>query len=184
MRRFIFASVICVAIAGIATGGELVVNGGFETGDFTGWTLSGNANPPFTSVDPGFAYRGNYGAKLGAVGSDGFLSQILPTVAGQMYTLSYALENLGGTPNDFGASWGGVSVPGSEFVDGAAFTGTIFTFPLTATSSSTELKFHFRQDPSFWGLDIVSVQAVPEPASLALTGLGLLAAAGLRKFRK
>jgi hypothetical protein len=182
MRRFIFALVICVAIAGIATAGELVVNGGFETGDFTGWTLSGITD--HTGVDPNFAYQGNFGAKLGAVGGDGFLFQILPTEAGQMYTLSYALENVGDTPNDFGASWGGVSVPGSEFVNVGPFPGTIFKFLLTATSSSTELQFHFRQDPSFWGLDIVSVQAVPEPASLALTGLGLLAAAGLRKFRK
>jgi hypothetical protein len=120
------------------------------------------------------------------VGGDGFLSQILPTVAGDTYSLSYALENIGGNPNDFGVSWGGVPVAGSEIVDGGSFTGTIFTFALTATSSSTDLEFHFRQDPTFWGLDIVSVQplVVPEPASVALTAFGLLAASGIRKFRK
>jgi len=40
-----------------------IVNGGFETGNFSGWTASGAA----TSVIAGAAHSGNFGAQLGAV---------------------------------------------------------------------------------------------------------------------
>src|SRR5215469_14872317 len=144
-----------LAISAVVSAGELVVNGGFETGDFTGWTLSGNTS--HTDVENGFNYSGFYGAKLGPVGSDGYLSQILPTVAGDSYVLSYALENVPDEagnviPNDFGVLWGGVLVPGSDFLNAGAFSGTVFTFNLTAPGPNTELKFYFRQDPGFWGL--------------------------------
>ena len=64
------AASICDSIAG-----NVIVNCGFETGDFTGWTLTGNTG--FTGVTSGSPYvnSGTYGAYLGPVGSDGFLSQ-------------------------------------------------------------------------------------------------------------
>ena len=46
---------------------NLVTNGGFETGDFTGWTQGGNTG--FTSVDFGIGHSG-YGAKFGPAGSN------------------------------------------------------------------------------------------------------------------
>ena len=50
-----FAADVC------QTPANLVVNCGFETGDFTGWTQSGNTG--FTGVSTGiYAYSGNYGA--------------------------------------------------------------------------------------------------------------------------
>src|SRR5258707_4542450 len=39
--------------------GNLVVNCGFETGDFTGWTRSGDQG--FTSIDTVSAHSGTYG---------------------------------------------------------------------------------------------------------------------------
>jgi len=186
MRVYFRVLAVVLAVAATATAAELVVNGGFETGDFTGWSLSGNITN--TGVDPGFAYSGNFGAKLGSVGADGFLSQILPTVLGSNYALSYALENLGGTPNDFGVLWGGVLVPGSDFLDAGPFRGTVFSFNLVAPGPNTQLTFFFRQDPTFWGLDDVSVQGtqgelVPEPATLGIAGPGLIAMVLLRLRR-
>jgi hypothetical protein len=59
---------------------DLIVNGGFETGDFTGWTKGGNIGPKGVS-GPGFGdgnvnnpFSGNFFAFLGSVGRDGTLS--------------------------------------------------------------------------------------------------------------
>jgi hypothetical protein len=144
--------------------GNIVMNGDFETGTFSGWTLS-NADPFFTLVDTDLPHSGQFAADLGAFPDDAFLTQLLPTVPGRIYALIYWLQNDGGVPNNFSASWDGVVLPGSEFfdVDGFPYTAFVFT-GVPATSSSTLLQFSFEQGPAFWHLDNVSVTAVPEPA--------------------
>ena len=55
----------------------------------------------------------------------------------------------------------------------------MFTFPVTASTASTPLRFEFRDDPGFFFFDDVSVvglagpSAVPGPSSLLLIGSGL-----------
>ena len=62
--------------APVLAAGNLVTNPGFEKGDFTGWTLAGNA-PHNTVVEmAGFdswnPHSGTFFAALGAAGSDNF----------------------------------------------------------------------------------------------------------------
>ena len=135
------------------------MNGGFETGDFTGWTRSGNQG--FTSVTtaPDYVRSGIYAAFLGPIGSDGFLSQTIETIPGKAYIVSFSIRSDGGLPNDFNASWDGTpfftqtNIPLGEYVT--------YTFTEVAQDSSTVLQLGFRNDPAFLGLDDVSVISDP-----------------------
>src|SRR5712692_8865885 len=70
-----------------AVSGNLVANCGFETGDFTNWTLSGDLS--FTGVDVAPAHSGTFGAFLGPITDLGFAAQTLVTTPGQYYDLTF-----------------------------------------------------------------------------------------------
>ncbi|MGH8316086.1 MAG: PEP-CTERM sorting domain-containing protein [Steroidobacterales bacterium] len=162
---------LAAGISGPAHAASVVVNGGFETGDFDGWTLSGNTDF-FTGVEcPGapFALEDNCDAFFGPVGSDGTLAQDLPTLVGQFYNISFDFASDGGTPSDFSAFWGGM--PLVSLTDPGAAT-QFLTFNALATAPTTTLSFNFRNDVGFLLLDSVSA-AVPEPGTMALLGISL-----------
>ena len=76
-------------------GQSMVQNGGFETGDFTGWTLTDDI---YSFVDNGSVsgitpYSGSYFAALGQSGALGYLSQTLSTVSNQVYLISLWFNN-------------------------------------------------------------------------------------------
>jgi hypothetical protein len=167
------AASICDAVVG-----NLVANCGFETGDFTGWVVTGNTG--FTGVTGSYANSGNYGGYFGAIGSDTLLTQTLPTLAGTV-DLSFYLENNGGTPNDFTVLWNGVDV-GPNLLNVGSFGYTQYTFVLAGAGNDT-LQFQVRQDPSYFGLDDVVATEGPEPGTIGMLfgGLGLLVAGRLRR---
>lgn len=179
-RVLLCAALVCFAFASSAFA-DAVVNGGFETGDFTGWTVNDTSN--FTNIGPNplFAHSGTFHANLGAEGVLGSLSQNLSTTPGGTYTLSFWLANdSGAATNEFDVLWGGTPI----FTESNAPVSnyTEFTFTLAATGASTALEFDYRNDDDFFRLDDVSVNIVPEPSVmwLALLGASLLCFARYR----
>jgi hypothetical protein len=184
MKALLATAAAAILVAGGAHAANLITNGSFETGDFTGWTQGGNTGATGV-VGSGFdgitAEDGAFFAALGPVGSDGTLSQTFADTAGATYKVSFWVASDGGTPNDFGATGPGslflptmFDIPASPFVNYFGF--------FTGGGSDT-ITFNFRNDPGFLGLDDVSVtEVVPEPAAWASMLLGLgLAGAALRR---
>jgi hypothetical protein len=112
----------------------------------------------------GNAHSGRYAANLGPTGSEGFIAQTFSTTPGASYTLDYWLANGGGPPNQFEAYIDGVVVPGSQLTNANSFGYQEYTFVFTATGDLTELKFGFRQDPSYYYLDDISVNPSTGPS--------------------
>lgn len=172
-----------VLAASPATAAELIANGGFEAGDFAGWTVTGS-DTDYIGVGGGWVNSGNYAAYFGSVGSISSISQSLSTVAGQSYEISFYLQNGVSGTNSFDVFFGGG--PAAISYDSLGQTPwTRLSFSTIATAADTLLQFSFRNDPSLFYLDDVSVtsaglggpvSAAPEPESWAMmiVGFGLV----------
>ncbi len=188
MKRSVRLGVVALAVLGatfVATApakADLVVNGGFETGDFTGWTLSGNTDDTYVVSNP--VNSGFYAAGLSNDTTYGYLSQYIPTVANQQYVLSYWLYSDGYTPNEFSASIGSTTLFSQSNIPYQPYTE--YTFVFTATSASSNLVFGFEDFPGYLYLDDVSINSVPEPSTAVSSGLGALILIGYfyRRDRK
>ena len=146
---------------------QLVQNGGFETGDFTGWTLIGTGNPD-NFVDNGTSWSisphsGSYFALLGQQGGLAYLSQALPTSTGQAYLLSCWLNCPDNAiPTEFSVTWNGTTYFDQLNLPAIPSPGwTNLLFIVTATGPGTILQFGSQDDNSYLGLDDVSVVPLP-----------------------
>jgi hypothetical protein len=143
-----------------APGQQLVQNGGFETGDFSDWTSSGSFR--FTSVSSSspYVHSGIDGAQLGSSGSLGFISQILSTTPGKTNFLSLWLDSPdGSSPNEFQVDWNRTVIFDQTNIGAIGWTN--LQFAVISTGTNTVLQFGFRDDPSYLGLDDISV-TVPD----------------------
>jgi hypothetical protein len=139
------------------------------------WTLTPAASGSdfFVGMGPTFgAYSPPNSANFGAVSSDeDELSQVLATVVGQTYTISFELAHpTTYADNAFSVWFGGDE--GFSLVNAASFSYTSETFTATATSSSTTIAFYGRDQPGYYELDNVSVSVIPEASTWAMMLVG------------
>jgi hypothetical protein len=153
---------------------NLISNLGFETGDFTGWSVSGPASVEGTvgSIAP---HSGNFQAQLGSFGSIG---QTLATTPGQFYTIDFWVASPG--ISSVFVVWGGFNVFGHIFAGPTGYT-ELKVPRLTASSTSTSFLITQETVPGISFLDDVSVNpTVPDGGStVSLLGCALLGLAGL-----
>ena len=205
MLRFLLAATAVLMIPTTASAAtELILNGGFENpvvsnpccstvppASLPDWTVTPNVNVvngTFASSPSGtnLAYELNQYLDLVGEGGTGSISQSFATVAGQVYTLTFAFAHnlFSGTPSA-SASYSVGTLAGTLLHS----TGTnanldwqIFTGNFTALGSTSTLNFTNLTGGVNEGilLDAVSVQqAVPEASTWAqlLIGFGLVGGA-------
>jgi hypothetical protein len=172
-----FVVIALVACCGLLCQGtllaqsNLVVNGGFETGDFTGWTTASGCSAIVASYgEPlscfgGFinqvpAHSGTW-ATIFPQTAPGTISQTIATSPVATYELSFwliAVDNgTGSSPNAFSVSWGGAILFSATNIATAGYTKLTFA-GLTPTGQHTVLSFTGSDTPAALGLDDVSVK--------------------------
>jgi hypothetical protein len=190
--RSLFILGIYLLMSRPASASSIVLNGGFETGDLTGWTVSHSSINSAVGVSGTNPHSGLFalafaGQNQGGGDEDG-VAELLSTVSGQTYVLNFWLKQEivpGCQPagsclyNDFSAFWNGVPV--MQMSSAPAFGYTEFAVSVIATGPFSTLSFKAASEPGFFRLDDVSVTPVPEPASVALLVSGLAAWRGFRR---
>jgi hypothetical protein len=151
------------------SGTNLLVNGGFETGDFTGWTQWGDTS--FSGVSSTVPVNsGSFAAFFGPTTSLGGIRQTVAATPGQSYTLTLWLDHpFGDTGTEFQ-----VQVDGNILYDvvdpGVIDPYTPFAWSYTATSFTTTIQLGFYEAPAYFYLDDVSLTANPAPHPGGSTG--------------
>jgi hypothetical protein len=179
MKRYLATFFFPIGALLIATAGptsaNLIVNGDFETGDFTGWTTTPAAtgsNFGVTTLPPA---HDTLGAFFSADSSDfDTISQTFATTPGASYDLSFFYQVVADqgalAHNGFRVLFNGVEVF-SNFDANPGFVP--FTFPnLQATGSMTTVEFQARNATlgGFDYLDDVSVTPSPTPSGAGGVG--------------
>jgi VPDSG-CTERM motif len=191
-RKHVFYGILAlVSLLGLgitqSARADLITNGGFETGDFSGWTVSGTDNDVVGSVPFVSPHSGNYQALFG-INNNSITSQNVATTPGSSYVVSFwlAAKIYSQAPGSFSLNWGGSTVFSHLFQSGL-YGSTEYTFTVNALSPTTALQFQF-SDPQFTSdtfyLDDVSVNPVSVPdggSTVSLFGFALLGVAVLRR---
>ena len=178
---FLFLSLMLAAVASqpVLAATNLLTNGNFATGNFTGWSPSdGSMVIDSTFAPPSDAFDAMFNG-------GGTLNQSISTSAGHGYTLSFSLVDQGDFILDtFTVNFGGFSTTIAGNTAGLSYQAEVFAIPgADITSTSTTLSFKGSNPSTLgWNLDDVSVVSagIPEAPTGAILGLAVLMTLSLR----
>lgn len=167
----------------LAEGPNLITNGGFETGDLTGWTTS---YFDFSTIgdlavgEGGFPTDGDWYRTLrsGASPATSSLRQPLAGQAGHTYHYSVDLAYTGDTPSHFSMAWDNQFIV--YLIDPQPFALTRFegTFTLVTDPSEFRISFFTPYDIgtryNYYSIDRIIIAEVPEAQTWAMLAAGLL----------
>jgi hypothetical protein len=112
---------------------------------------------------PGVVHSGNFGALLAQGNYASTLSQTVATVPGQIYLVSFWLDNPEcGSGQQFSASWDGTEL--TNLCEPPAFTWSNFQFLVMAENTNATLEFAAENDFYYFGFDDVTLTPVPPVA--------------------
>lgn len=198
-KQFLAAAVVFMLVLP-AWAGNIVQNPGFEQGS-AHWTTAHfliGSDPLWAHTGPGMV-RTNCGTVhcLDSLMEGAYISQLLPTIAGAEYDLSFWVRSFKGK-GQYSVFWDGVMVDDIMLAQNGPMTQKIFS-GLTASANATLLEIHGRNNLHFISFDDFSVvgalpQAappslpapgqvtlIPEPAGYALVLAGLALVGVLRR---
>lgn len=198
-RNLLAAAALCL-LAMPAAATNIVRNPGFEQGTAfwdSAFFIVGD-NPLWAHTGPGMARTTCTGPHcVDSLMQGAFISQLLPTVAGSEYDLSFWIRSFKGK-GYYAVYWDGVLVDDIELAPNGAMSQATFS-GLYASANATLLEVHGRNDLhsiSFDDFQVVTAKLadgppavptleptseVPEPATFALVLAGLALAAWFQR---
>jgi hypothetical protein len=166
--------------AGVGLSGQanastnLLVNGSFETGDVTGWTIFGDFS--FSGVSGAFdgvaPEDGNYQVFLGSVSTTGGIYQTFTDTPGVEYTATGWYTGIGGPPSSLEISLDSTDIINlNPAPSDGVYTEFVYQFIGTGSDTVTITSY---QLPSYNLVDnfTVTTSTVPEPSTWAMMLLG------------
>ncbi len=152
LERAIGAVAASIGLA-LSAQAQIVVNGSFETGDFTGWTQFGDSG--FDGVDGFYPHTGAYQAYFGSGTSSGIRQNLVANAGDRLTVQFWITTDFGDIPNSCS-----VTLDGQPVSDLVNFRNTIwrtFSATITVTHANPELVFTLMNASDYFELDDVTV---------------------------